>query len=1135
LKNSLCLLTLGSMILSCLFLPVPCDADYGMNQNLIFVDASFWGEHPEDWAASITKVGDVNGDGFDDILIGASRNDDKGSNAGKTYLVFGKASGWSIDTPLWKSDASFIGEKAEDGSGGGLGGADINNDGYQDILIGAGGNDEAASNAGKSYVFFGKPTGWKPNISLSTADASFLGEKSGDGAASIVSAGDVNGDGFDDILISAQGNDLGGVDAGKVYLIFGKASGWKTGISLSKADASFNGEAAGDNSGSVLASAGDVNGDGFDDILIGALNNDGGGDAAGKGYLILGKASGWHQNTSLSLADASFIGEHPGDWAGYSMAGAGDVNRDGLDDFLIGAYRNSDSGMWAGQTYLLLGKASGWLRDTSLAYCDGSWVGEGKTTYDESGASVAGAGDVNGDGYDDILIGAPSNQLIGKDAGQSYLILGKSSGWAMRTSLSYANSSWVGESPNNWAGAVSSAGDVNQDGLDEILIGAAINSEPGTQAGQTYLIFVDPFMPPSSVDSVKAYRDDSYSAETDSALINQSVYIQLWGVDGDPARQDITFVDVVSNLSDPKGIQLRLNETGPATGVYRGDFSIRDRTNGKSRWINASEGEMITISSVQDPSKKATILVNPLVMQPLQDNKWALENWAYRASYWTEGHVSVTWKFNTNASWLHWNATRNYMYGTPNNSNVGRSFVFISVTAPSGKSVIHNFTLTVNNTPPAISTKDVIYAITGSQYFSDYNSSDDGQGVITWHLKTNGSDWLKIDPKTGVLSGSPATDKIGLYYVNVSVDDGNGGWDWSNFTLSVMDLSHRLIITTKDPLFVMEDIDAWVKYKAVDLDNPTPHLTWSLNTNASFLTLDRTSGDFRFKPREKDIGRYWVNVSVINEKGDSDFHNFTMTVQDYPDAPRIEPEDVTVAYVDKPYSVTYHEIDIDLVPDVMTWSFKSNATWLHFDTKNLTLYGTPRITDIGIYDVNITVSDGIGGWDTHLFKLRVLRYNISLKFTSDPITTARVDRIYIYQAQVYYKGPKDILVYSLYNYPIGMSVNSSTGLVSWTPNNHQVETHHVLLRVTDGKVTVDQSYYITVRGKPPTTGVTSNIFLIILLILILALTASVIIWEYLRSDRKRPQATSKSKTTPSKPEQIRRSTRPKDPGNRIQR
>ena len=124
---------------------------------------------------------------------------------------------------------------------------------------------------------------------------------------------------------------------------------------LSNADASFWGEDIGDSSGYSVTMAGDVNGDGYDDFLVGAYGDDDGGSNAGQTYLILGKASGWTMDTDLSAADASFWGEDYHDESGFSVATAGDVNGDGSDDFLIGAYGDDDGGTGAGQTYLLLG------------------------------------------------------------------------------------------------------------------------------------------------------------------------------------------------------------------------------------------------------------------------------------------------------------------------------------------------------------------------------------------------------------------------------------------------------------------------------------------------------------------------------------------------------------------------------------------------------------------------------------------------------------------------------------------------------------------------------------------------------------------------------------------------------------
>ncbi len=258
------------------------------------------------------------------------------------------------------------------------------------------------------------------NISLAS-EASFIGEDAGDRSSLPVSgAGDVNGDGYDDILIGAAYNDDGGSDAGQIYLILGKASGWDMDIDLSNADASFIGKDDFDYSGWSASGAGDVNGDGYDDILIGASGDDDGGSSAGQTYLILGKASGWVMDTDLSNADASFWGEDANDQSGRSISGAGDVDGDGYDDILIGAPFNDDGGSNAGQTYLILGKPSEWAMDTDLSIADASFIGEDVNDY--SGHSISGAGDVNGDGHDDILIGAPFNDDGGANAGQIYLI-----------------------------------------------------------------------------------------------------------------------------------------------------------------------------------------------------------------------------------------------------------------------------------------------------------------------------------------------------------------------------------------------------------------------------------------------------------------------------------------------------------------------------------------------------------------------------------------------------------------------------------------------------------------------------------------------------------------------------------------
>jgi Ca2+-binding RTX toxin-like protein len=246
----------------------------------------------------------------------------------------------------------------------------------------------------------------------------------------------VNGDGFDDLIIGAAYADPNGSDSGASYVVFGAAVGFAANLELSSLNGSngfqINGEAAYDLFGVSVASAGDVNGDGFDDLIIGAQFADPNGSFSGASYVVFGTGGGFAANLELSSLNGSngfqINGEAAYDVSGFSVASAGDVNGDGFDDLIIGAAYADPNGSDSGASYVVFGAAVGFAANLELSSLNGSngFQINGEASDDNSGGSVASAGDVNGDGFDDLIIGAADADPNGSSsAGSSYIIFGK--------------------------------------------------------------------------------------------------------------------------------------------------------------------------------------------------------------------------------------------------------------------------------------------------------------------------------------------------------------------------------------------------------------------------------------------------------------------------------------------------------------------------------------------------------------------------------------------------------------------------------------------------------------------------------------------------------------------------------------
>ncbi|MEM9387034.1 MAG: integrin alpha [Pseudomonadota bacterium] len=479
---------------------------------------------------SVAAVGDVNGDGIDDIAVGAVGSDRDGEESvGRVYVVLGRqdlADGSDIELEGLDSPLGFVfeGVQTNDLVGGALSGVgDLNGDGFDDVAIGAFFADSevgAENDTGQVYVVFGQgePFPSEPLTKLDLDGANGFTAKGPfpDGiTAAVAGAEDVNGDGYDDLVIGTTDAYPADVpSAGQGYIVFGSPSVGASGsvdlVSLrGSSGAVINGVEPFADLGRSVGGGGDVNGDGLGDAVFGAFGAAPGGvTLAGQVHVVLGRREPFPQRLEVSELNGSngFTYEctKQGARCGISVDVLGDLNADGFDDIVFsGPGANVEGRVDAGQTYVVFGGADvggdGTLSTDDLVAAVGviiNGAGEG----DSSGLQVSSSGDWNGDGIADLVIGAAGASPLGRaSAGAVYLLFGSPT-FGSEGALNLADiTPWeghiiLGATAGESAGfSTTGAGDFNGDGADDLLIGA-YNASPGgvSRAGIAYVLWGQP-------------------------------------------------------------------------------------------------------------------------------------------------------------------------------------------------------------------------------------------------------------------------------------------------------------------------------------------------------------------------------------------------------------------------------------------------------------------------------------------------------------------------------------------------------------------------------------------------------------------------------------------------------------------
>ena len=463
---------------------------------------------------SVSGAGDVNGDGFDDLIVGAQFAAPSGPESGSSYVVFGRSGGFTSAIDLSGLDGTsgfrLDGVAARDRLGYSVSrGGDVNGDGFDDLIVGA----FAAPNGdrtGSSYVVFGKSAAFASAVNVGLLDGTTGFRLDGvgfldDAGRSVSYAGDVNGDGTDDLIVGAPGASPNGTSSGSSYVVFGKSAGFPSVVNLGGLDGTngfrMDGAAAGDSSGGSVSGARDVNGDGLDDLIVSAFNADPNGNSSGSSYVVFGRSAVSAPSINLATLDGTtgfrLDGVMEEDFAGASVSTAGDVNGDGIDDLIVGVPGASPNGLQSGSSYVVFGRSGGFGSAINLSSLDGitGFRVDGLAEDDRFGLSVSSAGDLNGDGLEDLIVGAQFADPNGEDSGSSYVVFGRSEGFGSAIDLSLLDGATGlrldGVTTDDSSGnSVSSAGDVDGDGFDDLVVGALGADPNGNQyAGSSYVVF----------------------------------------------------------------------------------------------------------------------------------------------------------------------------------------------------------------------------------------------------------------------------------------------------------------------------------------------------------------------------------------------------------------------------------------------------------------------------------------------------------------------------------------------------------------------------------------------------------------------------------------------------------------------
>jgi hypothetical protein len=1017
------------------------------------------------FGSSVSSAGDVNNDGYDDFIAGTSPS----SATGRAYIYLG---GPSMDNI---ADVTITGSGSYNAFGNSVSCAgDVNNDGYDDVIVGA---------YGYAAIYLG---GLPMN---NVADVTLIGT-SGDYFGIVSGAGDVNADGYDDIIVGAAGDDTGGTDAGRAYLFLGGQAMDST------PDVTFTGAAAGDWYGCAVSGAGDVNKDGYSDVIVGAYYNDAGGNGAGRAYLYFGgpavdnaadvtitgsapseslgysvsgagdvnkdgyadvivgipfsSAGGWNSGganvyfggqTMDSTADVLFAGAAASDFYGCSVSRAGDVNRDGYADVIVGAYQNDAGGNNVGRAYVYFGgQAMDTASDLSVT---------GTTADDWCGYSVSGAGDMNGDGYDEVAVGAPRNDAAGYNAGRAYV-------YGMLVGIQ-SSSVTLGAVPI-WNNPGYFNGTNLTDNFSAILNGYLGSATPsGTDGfGNSY---------------VDVPINVSGNSTGNLTLFNLNV--------------TYLYSTTVPDFALPLNSYIAAHRSGKDAGMnLTVPIVVRSQSSGA-----------LELSDLKIVCDGAPRLIGDLPSLEMDEDTISgnlLDLWIYLEDEYTPGSALNFSIVNaTNSSIVDIgvydgrNLTADAMTGASNDNWTGTVEFRVKATDAHGLSVLSNpVTLTVKNVndAPVITSTPPLNATVGVEYIYRL-AAFDGDGDKVKFARRHVPDNMTVSTD-GNVSWTPA--RPGDFDVSLMVTDDGRYYNYQNFSINVTSNGpgNRGPMFTSIPVSTASvDVQYIYLSNATDPDNDV--LDFSLNVAAPGMTINSSTGALSWVP--SIVGTYNVSISVFDGTVRV-YQNFTITVVNRP--PSFTSAPVGMAMVGEPYMYDANATDADA--QTLSYNLSEGPAGMVIIPLTGQILWTPTTQQFGAARVTIRTSDGFGGTAEQSFNITV--YGRPVCSIASPTVGAKVGSKLVVKGTANGGAPAITLVQVRLD---GGSWETATGTGNWsltiTSGLSKTGAHSVEARAFDGvRYSDTASATCYVGGNDNVTTESAPLLAIIAVIIVVVISVGVI-------------------------------------------